>query len=80
MEAERSSMSHIIVVIDNSLSTLEVVLLALTMRGCAMDGGRVIAETTRRDVHLSGSSNSYFLKYYNSNYYEQSLMLWQIPL
>ena len=42
-EAERSSMSHRVVVIDKSLSTLEVVLPALTMRGCAMEGGRVIA-------------------------------------
>ena len=43
-ETERSSMSHKVVVIDNSLSTLEVVLSALRMRGCAMDGGRVIAK------------------------------------
>ena len=41
-ETESSSTSHRVVVIDNSLSTLEVVLPALTMRGCAMDGGRVI--------------------------------------
>ena len=44
------------------LSTLEVVLPVLTMRGCSMDGGRVNAETTRRDVRLSGSSDSYFSK------------------
>ena len=49
-EAERSSMSHRVVVIDNSLSTLEVVLPALILRGCTMDGGRVIAETTMTDV------------------------------
>ena len=48
---------------DGQLSTLEVVMSALTMRGGAMDGGRVIVETTRRDVRLSGSSWSYFLKY-----------------
>ena len=42
-EAERSSMSHRVVVIDILMSTFEVVLPALTMRGYAMDGGRVIA-------------------------------------
>ena len=46
-EAERSSMSHRVVVIDISMSTFEVVLPALTMRGCTMDGGRVITKTIR---------------------------------
>ena len=40
-------MSHKVVVIGISMSTFEVVLLALTMRGCAMDWGRVIAEKIR---------------------------------
>jgi len=54
-------MSHRVVVIDISMSTFEVVLPALTMRGCAMDGGRVITKTIRGILVLSGSSDSFIL-------------------
>ena len=44
---ERSSMSHRVVVIDILMSTFEVVLPALTMRGCTMNEGRVITKAIR---------------------------------
>ena len=58
---ERLSMSHKVVVIDMSMSTFEVMLPALTMRGCIMDEDRVITKTIRGILVLSGSSGSFIL-------------------
>ena len=44
------------------MSTFEVVLPALMMRGRAMDGDRVITKTMRGILVLSGSSGSFILK------------------
>ena len=75
---ERLSMSHRVVVIDMSMSTFEIMLLTLTMRGCIMDGDRVITKTKRGIFVLSESSASFILlKLEPIFYYEQSLYVLQ---
>ena len=59
---ERLRISHRVVVIDMSMSTFEVMLPALTMRGCIMDEDRVITKTIRGIFVLSGSSGSFIFK------------------
>ena len=55
-------MSHKFVVIDMSISTFEVMLSALSMRGCIMDEDRVITKTMRGMFVLTESSGSFILK------------------
>ena len=75
---ERLSMSHRVVVIDMSMSTSEVMLPALTMRGSIMDEDRVITKTKQGIFVLSGSSVSFILlKLEPIFYYEQSLYVLQ---
>ena len=58
---ERLSMNHRVVVIDMSMSTFEIMLSALTMRGSIVDEDRVITKTIRGIFVLSGSSGNYIL-------------------
>ena len=67
-----------IVAIGNSLPTSEVMLPALTMRGCIMDEDRVITKTIRGIFVLSGSSGSFILLKLEPIFYsEQSLYVLQ---
>ena len=75
---EMLSTSHIVVMIDMSMSTFEVMLSALTMSGSIVDEDRVITKTIRGIFVLSGSSNSFILlKFEPIFYYEQSLYVLQ---
>ena len=75
---ERLSMSHIVVVIDMSMSTFEVMLSALTTGDSIVDEYRVIIKTMRGMFVLSGSSGSFILlKLEPIFYYEQSLYVLQ---
>ena len=71
-------MSHRVVVIDIPMSTFEVVLPTLTMRGCTMDKIRVISEAIRA-IFGVGVLVVYFIKL-ELNYFMNKVLIFQILL